>query len=513
MNTTNYFAQLSWWEVALLIVALGVIVFVIIKQWHFFKSTNSKIKNLQHFFPSTSSLEIVKSSITKDVLASKAKLEKFILNPPPRYVPAPGTEMEETKAQDIQYTDVDLIKVRNWKGESFNEVIAETNAYLCKNVGTSADYQLLQDICERKLDVLKTEISNTVNVPLYLGLCGTFVGIILGLAGIATNVNQLFTNGNMAPLTNLLIGVVIAMFASLFGLGLMIYNSAVCYKRALNDSENGKNDYYDFLRRELMPTLSTSMASSLNSLKSVLGSFVGKFGRNLQAYADSAELLNDNIEKQHLLLVEINKMKEKEIAVEIAQTFDNLKDASDSLKFFREYQDDLNDTVKKVEGSTSKIDDIIKSFDDFSKSLKIVVQNQESAGKLQEDFRAAIETHFPTGSEGREMWRKEFDNLTTDASKVSEELNNQLKASTEYIKQFVDNNKEVFESMGQLKEVIKKLVEYTNVQATCYEDLKNEITELKKEQIESQKNSTKLNSDLLTAVREMVSTLKTIKSR
>ena len=59
-----------------------------------------------------------------------------------------------------------------------------------------------------------------------------------------------------------------------------------------------------------MPTLSNSMASSLNSLKGVLGEFIGKFGHNLDAYANSAELLNDNIEKQHLLLVEINNMKQ-----------------------------------------------------------------------------------------------------------------------------------------------------------------------------------------------------------
>ena len=142
-------------------------------------------------------------------------------------------------------------------------------------------------------------------------------------------------SGNMAPLRNLLIGVVIAMVASFVGLALMIYNSSINYKKAIGDCEKNKNAYYDFLRRELMPTLSNSMASSLNSLKGVLGEFIGKFGHNLDAYANSAELLNDNIEKQHLLLVEINRMKQKEMATEIAEAFGSLRDSADSLGVFR----------------------------------------------------------------------------------------------------------------------------------------------------------------------------------
>ena len=254
------------------------------------------------------------------------------------------------------------------------------------------------------------------------------------------------------------------------------------------------------------------MASSLNSLKSVLGNFIGKFGHNLDAYANSAELLNDNIEKQHLLLLEINKMNQTKVAAEIAQTFSTLKEASDSLNVFRSYQDNLNDTVNKIDASIGKIDNIVKSFDDFAQALKIVVENQRTAKDLQTQFQAAIEHHFPIGSDARDMWRKQFDELTSDAASVSTELNNQLKASTDYIRNFADNNKESFTSLSQLKDVLNSLVEYTEVQANCYRDLKKEIEELKKAQIETRSNSNKLNADLLTAVREMISAIKTMRN-
>lgn len=512
-------------EITLIALAIIIVVIVLYYQIKSFKETKNKIEQLKDFFPNEASFELVQSSITKDILQSKLKLEKFINNPPERHVPDPPTIIsvddgddnenseEASYIEPVEYTDIDLIKIKNNAGSSaFKEVINETNAYLCKNVGTSADFSVIQDICERKIESLETQISNTVNVPLYLGLAGTFVGIITGLSGIVGNVDTLFSAGEMSPLKNLLVGVIIAMIASFIGLLLMVINSAVYYKKAISECECNKNEYYDFIRRELMPVLSNSMASSLNSLKGVLGEFIGKFGHNLDAYTNSAELLNDNIEKQHLLLVEINKMDQTKIATKIAETFNTLKESSESLDVFHGYQESLNTTIQEVNTTVSKIDTIVQTFEDFSKSLKVVIENQETASKLQAQFKSAIETHFPTGSETREMWRKQFDELTTDASIVSEELNNQLKASTDYIRTFVQDNQTAFSSLSKLKEVLDSLIHYANVQATCYTDLKEEVQNLKESQIKALSDGAKLNADLLSAVKEMITAIKTMKN-
>ena len=517
------FLGMGIFEIVLISIAIIAVGIVLVMQYNSYQDTKKKIHQLSEFFPDESKLEIVQSSVTNHILSSKARLKSFLDNLPARHVQEPpivlhtDDDMEETveiPSDKEEYYDVDLIRVKdNSCSEAFMEVVEETNAYLCKNVGTSADFTLLQDICERKIDTLETQISNTINSPLYLGLAGTFVGIIIGLIGIAFNVDALFNSGDMSPLRNLLLGVGMAMVASLFGLGLMIWNTSVNYKKAIVGCDLNKNAYYDFLRRELMPVLSNSMASSLNSLKSVLGEFIGKFGHNLDAYANSAELLNDNIEKQHLLLVELNKMDQPKLAVQIAESFKSLKESSDSLGIFRQYQNDLNKTVKEIEGVVSHIGNIISNFDDFSSNLRIVVNNQAVAGELQKDFKTAIEKHFPTGSEAREMWRKEFDELSSDATEISKELNEQLKASSEYIRAFVQNNQTSFESLADLKSVIESLVSYSNVQANCYRDLKEEIEELRKEQISAKADNSKLNADLLTAVREMISAIKTMKEK
>ncbi|MBR3798593.1 MAG: hypothetical protein IKJ59_07435 [Clostridia bacterium] len=506
-------------DIILIVITVLVVGIVLRFQFKVFKDTKNKILQLENFFPIESNMEIIKSSITKDILSSKVKLYSFLKNPIPRqysdqivtnHINDDDTIVIEEKEE---YLDVDLIKIKNARGcEHFMEIVDETNAYLCKNVGTSADFPIIQDICERKIETLEAQISNTINVPLYYGLAGTFIGIIIGLLGIVINAKGLFDGEDTTSLYPLLIGVIIAMFASFVGLFLMIRNSSVNYKKALVNCDKNKNGYYDFIRRELMPVLSNSMASSLNSLKSVLGEFIGKFGHNLDAYANSAELLNDNIEKQHLLLVEINKMDQTKVATQIATTFNTLKDASDSLGIFRTYQNELNNTIQSVDGSVQKIDSIINSFSDFARSLNVVVENQSVAKDLQVQFRTAIEQHFPTGSDARELWRKQFDELIADASKVSEELNSQLKTSTEYIRSFVEDNKSAFDSLSKQNEVLDKLVQYANIQANCYKDLKSEIQDLKKAQLETQSNSTKLNEDLMVAVKEMILAIRTLKN-
>ncbi len=509
-------------EFVLIVLAVISIAVVLYKQIKSFKDTKENIAQLAKFFPNEASFELVQSSITKEILQSKNRLENFIKNPPQRHVPdSPIIHSDDDdepisdsgKVKPIEYADVNLIRLKNGAGSSvFKEVIFETNAYLCKNVGTSADFSVIQDICERKIESLEPQISNTVNVPLYWGLAGTFIGIITGILSLALNVDTLFSAGDMRPLINLLVGVVIAMIASCVGLYLMIKNSAINYKNALIECDKNKNGYYDFVRRELMPILSNSMASSLNSLKNVLGEFIGKFGHNLDAYANSAELLNDNIEKQHLLLVEFNKMGQTKVATQIAETFSTLKESSESLTAFHGYQDSLNTTIEGVNTAVSRIETIVDSFEDFAKSLNVVVENQVSASKLQTQFKSAIETHFPIGSEARDMWRKQFDELTKDASIVSKELNTQLKVSTDYIRSFVQDNQETFNSLAKQKDVLSSLVEYANVQATCYKDLKEEILSLRQSQVKAQSDCAKLNADLLTAVKEMINAIKSMKN-
>lgn len=485
-----------------LIVAVAVVLVVIALQVFSFLKTKKNITELRDLFKEVDNLSLKETSVTSDVLRNKSSLQKFLENIPSR--------IEEGLDED--YINLSLIvsqKEGMPKGQ-LGKIIHRTNEYLCKNTGTSADLSVLRDISDNQKGALEDDIQNSLNVPLYLGLAGTFVGIITGLIGV--DFNQIFgTTSNLDGLQHLLYGVVVAMFASLLGLGFTVYNSAISYKNAVSKSNEGTEEYINFLRRELMPLLSNSMASSLNSLKGVLGHFVDKFGRNLDAYADSAELLNDNLEKQHLVLSEINKLSLTQTANKIAETFIQLKESADSLNVFRTYQKQLNSTIANVSGMVNQIQTIIGNFNDFATGLSVVISNQNKTTELQREFQEAITIHFPTGGDARDVWRKEFDMLISEGKTVSENLSTQLTVSTEYIKNFIANNKDFFDTFDKFKEVLDTMVQYTQVQAECYKDLRREILNLRKDYKDAQMESIDLHKSMLKAIDSMTKALDEIR--
>ena len=485
-----------------LIVAVAVVLVVIALQVFSFLKTKKNITELRDLFKEVDNLSLKETSVTSDVLRNKSSLQKFLENIPSR--------IEEGLDED--YINLSLIvsqKEGMPKGR-LGKIIHRTNEYLCKNTGTSADLSVLRDISDNQKGALEDDIQNSLNVPLYLGLAGTFVGIITGLIGV--DFNQIFgTTSNLDGLQHLLYGVVAAMFASLLGLGFTVYNSAISYKNAVSKSNEGTEEYINFLRRELMPLLSNSMASSLNSLKGVLGHFVDKFGRNLYAYADSTELLNDNLEKQHLVLSEINKLSLTQTANKIAETFIQLKESADSLNVFRTYQKQLNSTIANVSGMVNQIQTIIGNFNDFATGLSVVISNQNKTTELQREFQEAITIHFPTGGDARDVWRKEFDMLISEGKTVSENLSTQLTVSTEYIKNFIANNKDFFDTFDKFKEVLDTMVQYTQVQAECYKDLRREILNLRKDYKDAQMESIDLHKSMLKAIDSMTKALDEIR--
>lgn len=485
-----------------LIVAVAVVLVVIALQVFSFLKTKKNITELRDLLKEVDNLSLKETSVTSDVLRNKSSLQKFLENIPSR--------IEEGLDED--YINLSLIvsqKEGMPKGR-LGKIIHRTNEYLCKNTGTSADLSVLRDISDNQKGALEDDIQNSLNVPLYLGLAGIFVGIITGLIGV--DFNQIFgTTSNLDGLQHLLYGVVAAMFASLLGLGFTVYNSAISYKNAVSKSNEGTEEYINFLRRELMPLLSNSMASSLNSLKGVLGHFVDKFGRNLDAYADSAELLNDNLEKQHLVLSEINKLSLTQTANKIAETFIQLKESADSLNVFRTYQKQLNSTIANVSGMVNQIQTIIGNFNDFATGLSVVVSNQNKTTELQREFQEAITIHFPTGGDARDVWRKEFDMLISEGKTVSENLSTQLTVSTEYIKNFIANNKDFFDTFDKFKEVLDTMVQYTQVQAECYKDLRREILNLRKDYKDAQMESIDLHKSMLKAIDSMTKALDEIR--
>jgi biopolymer transport protein ExbB/TolQ len=441
-------------EIIFIIVLIALQIFV-------FVNVLKKILNFKNFFPKSFNIRIIHKHI----------------NP------------EET---------IELLEAQN-AGRNFGEILNSTNEYLLRNRGAAADFGILKDISERHLEKFDNEIGNQINVPLYIGLGGTFLGIIFGLFGILTTESVTISSSSISQLLS---GVITAMVASLFGLIFTVINSWI-YKSAAYQNETDKNNYYDLLQRELLPALNTGVAKSLGTLNVVLNEFIRKFGENMDDYRDSGRLLNENLTKQQFVLEEINKLSLTRTATKIAQVFVNLHESSQHFEKFLTYQKGLNEYVDKAGNVTSEMNDMIEKFKDFNLNLKAVGNNSLASIELQKQFKDSLEIHFPARSDYREKWREQTDELNQDVKKVYAELYNYFKEQTEQLKNFTESNSEFFSGIGEIQKAVQVFAENSTAQKLKFEMLKNEMVELRKDLNEAQKSSLETNKAIIDALKEI----------
>ena len=394
----------------------------------------------------------------------------------------------------------------------FTEVVKSTNAYLMKNKGAAADFNILKDTCERHVEKIDNEIGNLINVPLYIGLGGTFVGIIIGLIGIDFSATTVGTTTRISSesIDQLLNGVVAAMVASLIGLVATVVLTAIFYKPAAFKNDTGKNDYYDFIQRELLPYLNTGISKSLTNFRDVLNHFIIKFGENMTDYKDSGQLLNDNLQKQQTVLEELNKLSLTKTATSIANTFVNLKESSEHLAKFQTYQSSLNNYVDKTEKVANEMNTIIDQFKNFNNNLQVISNDTIATLELQRQFKDSLEKHFPVIKDHREVWRTQVDELNQDIKEVYKELNNYFKTSTEQIQTFIGSNNNFFTGINEIQNAIKIFVENSSIQKDEFNVLKNQIVDMRNDFKDSQKQSIETNKALIDAIIDLKKTISKI---
>jgi len=155
-------------------------------------------------------------------------------------------------------------------GSDLNNLIAEINHYVVKTKGTT-DFSVIQNKVERKLNMRYDQSTAKLSFPTYIGLMGTFVGVFLGILMfvLCFDGSEGVTDDSIR---NLLIGVLVSMSTSFIGLLLTTINNARSAE-SRKKIEEDKNEFYDFVQTELMPSLDESMTVAINRLHETVDKF------------------------------------------------------------------------------------------------------------------------------------------------------------------------------------------------------------------------------------------------
>lgn len=298
-------------------------------------------------------------------------------------------DREDDSKQILVRKDVHSSKV-------FDEIINTINRYLCHNKG-SADYAILKDITDRNCDAVEAQIEATASIPIYIGLCGTLIGIVLGVAvlGFRGGIDALFDttpvvmveslseanselrtegskvktkDGNVYEFSggqwglyknpgeegikNLLQGVGIAMLTTLFGV-LFTIIGAWSSKRSSKVNEEKKNGFLSWLQAELLPQMSNDLGQVIFQMQRNLTKFNNTFASNTSQLDSVLKGINTTYEDQTRLLKAVEKLKIDEIATANIRVLQELKECTDEIEKLGQLVSNTTEYITKVDNLNS----------------------------------------------------------------------------------------------------------------------------------------------------------------
>lgn len=260
--------------------------------------------------------------------------------------------------EPIDYIEVTIIEIPTNANQVLQKIITSINTYLLRNKGAVSDFNLVKDIVERNCDAEDEEINTLLPIPLYLGLMGTMLGIIIGVSYMAF---EGFSDISTATIEALMGSVGIAMVASFFGLAFTTYGSGVFYKKAKSQVESQKNDFYTFIQTELLPSISNNATNSIVTLQSNLLKFNEGFTRNVDKFDGLLQDILDSFRNQISIVEDLKNVDVAKLARLNIDVLKELRTSTKEFEKFNQYLEKVNEVVENATHLNSTLmDDIEK---------------------------------------------------------------------------------------------------------------------------------------------------------
>jgi len=439
-------------DISLIIIIVVIVIWV---QIVFFLKTIVGIKALKNLYPSVSTLGILTENGTPIInLNSKKTLKEFVA------------------------------------------IINSTNSYLRENQGT-VDFYVIQNLSERVAAAKESEAASGIQIPLYVGLMGTFVGVGVGLFSL--NIIGIYSEEGI---NYFLWGVVIAMLTSFVGL---LLSTIAYYKlnHAIKCKDHNKNKYYTFIQTKLMPGMGSNIIDALGRLKGTLDNFntvfsgnIGNINNIVVNLAQNMQTIADGIGTQKEILNELYSSKYQSLIKVNMDTFDRAEKILPAMDDFVQKQKDLNEVMEKNSQFISSMHKLMDRFSTFESSINGL---GESIGESQ-----------LLGSRQLNLVQRHLDDLDQKQSLVENYTNQSNEVVEEYLR---TNLKSVRSLVDNFEAAVKNVFEITNQESPFQKlaklDVISEEIKLLNETVSS---FTQKEEDLMNIVSTICDDVKSLKS-
>lgn len=349
---------------------------------------------------------------------------------------SPDLYAELLQREVTDFPEVELIGYPVKPNDLSLGIVNTLNRYLLKSRGQVADFTLVKDVVERQSDALEEEINQATPLPLYLGLLGTMIGVIIGVFNMSAFTDAADPDLLGRGIAVLLGGVKIAMIASAVGLLATVLLS-LAFRGAKSAVERQKNDFYSLVQSDLLPLVNQSTAASIGTLQSNLMKFNAEFTQNLTALSGVMSRLGEvmqsneeSIRQQKELVAEINRADLAQLSRANVTIWREMKVGVAQLEGFNAYLTGLNGMVQQSQALETRMADLLTRTNQFGALYDRTVQSMELNGALL----GFLQSHFAELEKRRDLINNALLHVDDAVSGGFDELRDHLKAKTEAFK-------------------------------------------------------------------------------
>ena len=397
----------------------------------------------------------------------------------------------EVIKEELDGNKVQQLKLVGEEGSDLNKLLSEVNHYVAKTKGTT-DFAVIQNKVERMLSMRYEQSEAKLAFPTYLGLMGTFLGVLMGIFMFIWGFDG---QGDVRDdaIKNLLIGVLVSMSTSFIGLLLTTINNAFI-SEAKKGVEEDKNEFYDFVQTELMPSLDVSLVAAISKLHNtvnqfepafngVINRFQGTFDRCTRAFGESFERnvltvsnavktmgenmdkINENIELQKSVLSNFKSDKVARGLEKYIEAADHFVGITKSLNKFEEarrmmlaatqeainYQNQYADWLqipREIAVRVNNILDRIKNFEENIERIGEKLAEREILGNdvvnAISDQVNAIEKKSKIADKYLQLADGQLEDLFKEQTAVIDQMNHRYRAA---IQNHIDGFEEMMDEL------------------------------------------------------------------
>ena len=348
---------------------------------------------------------------------------------------------------DIDYSpDTGFVSGISGEGNKvFSSIKESISKYLGSNSGSVIDFHLLKDAVDRHCDAVENDINTQTPVPLYCGLAGTMVGVIIGLASLlisgaidallhSSSSNSVTADAVSAGVNDLLEGVAWAMLASICGIFFTTVSS-VLFKRYKLQGESGKNTFLAWLQAKLLPELPSDTSDALNRLVKNLNKFNNTFAENTSSLRGALREVNESYRIQGDIIKAVHDMDVMKMAKANVRVLEELKECTDKLEQFNEY-------LNGIHGYTDAIHTFTAQFEQEANRLHVLEEIQQYFSRHKAEIAK-------DAADSDVALREALRSLRESSESNSRELNSMFVQQAEDFKRILKEEKESFERVNQ----------------------------------------------------------------